>query len=170
METQQEIKDQLASFGEVLKTIHTNSIPQLPQKQNELPQSMKLSSLPPMVATDRVPDDIVGEIMNFADKEVLIKLLGNYQKSKPDWDNYRHKLPEVLLGKFTKVLQECRRFGFIAPKVQGEELVWKRILGFKRNQENADQCSMCHRSQRAGDCKGRAVNKSGQMMFKPCWR
>jgi hypothetical protein len=122
-----------------------------------------------MVVTDRQPDDIVGEFINFSEKETLVKFLSAYQKTKPDWDTYRHKIPDTLLDKFLKALQECRKHGFIAPKVVGGELFWKRIMGFPRNYKNSDQCSMCSKSQRAGDCRGRAIYKNQQRMFKPCW-
>ena len=169
METQQEIRSQLASFGEVLALKGSAITPQREQKQTSSGENMKLSSLPPLVPTDRKPDDIVSEFLDFADRETLIKFLSTYQKTKPDWDNYRHKIPDGLLSKFAKCLQECRKYGFIAPKVEGENIVWKQIFGFKRNYKNTDQCTTCSRSQRAGDCRGRAIYKNHQKMFQPCW-
>jgi hypothetical protein len=122
-----------------------------------------------MVRTERHPEDIISEVMNFADKEIMIKHLSNYQKSKPDWDTFRRKIPDNLLEKWAKVLRECRKYGFIAPKIQNEEMVWKRVMGRRSNIKNVNQCTLCPSSQRAGDCRGREKKVNNQTMFKPCW-
>lgn len=167
---QQETKNQLTSFAQILKTTATgNSTPPLPRPPTESEQSMRLTSLPPLVKTDRKPDDIVNDFMNFTDKEAIIKFLSQYQKTRPDWESFRHKIPDALLDKFAKVLRECRKNGYMRPKVENEQLVWLRVMGFKRNYKNADECSLCDRSQVAGNCRGKVVFKNHHRMFQPCW-
>lgn len=146
-----------------------NSTPPWPQKPKDMPENMKLRPLPPLVQIDKTPDDIMGEIMDFSDRESIIKFLSTYQKTRPDWDNFRNKIPDRLLDKWAKVLKNCRKFGFIRPKVENEKITWHQVLGFKRNHQNTDQCTLCSRSQRAGDCRGGIVIKNNQRMFKQCW-
>lgn len=126
--------------------------------------------MPPLARTERHPDEIVDEYFTYDDKQAFIKYLIGYQKTQIDWETYRKKIPDALLDKFTKILAACREYGFVRPRVRDEVLVWDRILGFKRNHANADQCTLCSKSQLSGNCRGRGKYKIGQLMFKTCWQ
>lgn len=147
----------------------------LHQRQRQKPiestnDTSRLNSLPPLVIPQAHPDEIVGKYLGYDDLQTITEHLTNYQKSGAEWDHYRQKIKSTLLDKWRNVLIECRENGFIGPKVQNETIVWKQILGFKRNYKAADKCSLCSRTSKGGDCRGRAIyNKQGQMMFKPCW-
>jgi len=118
---------------------------------------------------DIYPNEIMGAIMDFSDRELIIEHLQKYQKSNGDWDLYRKKMPEVLLKKWLSVLNSCRENGFISPKIWNDKIQWKQIMGFKRNYDNADQCTLCPKTQRSGSCMGKMINKNNQKMFNPCW-
>lgn len=126
--------------------------------------------LPPMIGTEKRPDEIVDSIMNTIDRKALIRYLITFQKSNPSWDAFRKEISESLLEKFKMILHEARKHGFVRPVVRDERLVWDRIMGFKRNYQNADQCTLCDRSDKTGNCRGRMIYKrDGQTIFKPCW-
>jgi hypothetical protein len=120
-----------------------------------------------MVKTERIPEDILNENTNFIDREAIVKFLSDYQKSRPDWEIFRRKIPEGLLLKWEIVLRECRKIGYVAPKIKNGELVFKQIL--TRTPKNIDDCSLCSKSITAGTCLSRGIIKKQQLMFKPCW-
>lgn len=128
-----------------------------------------MRKLPPAVIPKQTPDNIITSLMDFSERDMITKYIATYQKTRPDWDTFRNKIPEKLLLKWQKVLISCRLNGFISPRVENENLIWQQILGFPRNYENIDQCTLCARSQRAGDCHGRKEYKNSQLMFKTCW-
>jgi len=52
-------------------------------------------------------------------------MLSTYQRmgENKSWDTFREKVPERLLELYEKMLVECRRNGFIYPRVEGGELI-----------------------------------------------
>ena len=165
---QQDIKNQLARFGEILEANKED----LTQRSRPRPTPLHENitrTLPPLTIPLQKPDEIITKYFTKMEKEALVKYLSSYQKTRPDWDQFRNTMPDELLDKWTKILKECRENGFVSPRVDKWEIVWSQILGFKRNYKCVDKCSLCSSSQRAGDCKGTTKYKLDQRMFQPCW-
>ena len=98
----------------------------------------------------------------------MIDLLSAFQKTQGEWDLFRKKIPDALLAKWKKVMWECRKNGFIAPKIENNEIKWKVIMTIHTN--NCDQCTLCPTSWIAGDCKGRMKTTiHGLRNWTPCW-
>lgn len=140
------------------------------ETQIESAKNMKLQSLPPMVQTDKRPQDILNENMNFVEREAFAKYLGEFRKNKPDWNLFRTKIPESLLEKIKNVMHECKKIGYISPVVINGEVVFRQVLGQKRNYKNTDKCTLCSSSFIDGTCMGKSkYNKQNQRVFAPCW-
>jgi hypothetical protein len=109
--------------------------------------------------------------MNFVEREAYAKFLGDFRKNRPDWNLFRTKIPETLLVKIKKVLHECKAIGYISPVVINNEIVFRQVMGQKRNYQNADQCTLCSNSFIDGSCMGKShVKKAdGHRYFVPCW-
>jgi len=107
--------------------------------------------------------------LDFYEKENIIEHLEKFKASSGEWDVYRKKIPAPLLEKLTLILRECRKNGFISPRVFNGEIKWQQVEGFRRNFKNADECSVCDRNQTKGTCDGRFIYKGEQRMFVPCW-
>lgn len=139
-----------------------------PTKLTESEQNTKLR-LPPLVTPKDKPDEIIDKYFSSTEKKTFTEFLSIYQKTRPDWDAYRNKIPDGMLDKWVKILKDCRVNGFIRPQVTNGELCWSQIQGFKRNYQNADKCTLCPSSDKSGDCRGTTKYKDGQRMFRPCW-
>jgi len=99
---------------------------------------------------------------------------------------FREKIPVLLLKIWGNVLIDCRRNGFINPRVEGGDLVKGEYEGGKivfqqiisTDDRPGDLCMLCDR-----DCKRREQIESGEMKKirffnkdnanwqepKPCW-
>ena len=129
-----------------------------------------MSKLPPMVKPIKQPGQIIDFILLNSEKESMIKFLIGYHKIQTDWDVYRKKIPDELLVKWAVVMKECRENGFMAPKIQGNVIVWKKVFGFKRNQNNADKCTLCSKAYVSGECEGKLRLRNMHRVFIPCWQ
>ena len=85
----------------------TQTQPQTPTKSQGDTMS-GLSKSPPLVNPVMFPDDIIRSIFTVLEFETLIDYLEKYQKKRPEWDEYRAKIPEEILNKWCKVLKSCK--------------------------------------------------------------
>jgi hypothetical protein len=117
------------------------------------------------------PDEITDEHFTFHEKEAMIKYLIGYQKTQADWDDYRKKIPDELLQKWARILLEARENGFFNPRViNGQYIIWKQIVGFKRNYKSSDECTLCPKTFVSGECQGKMKHdQHGHRVFRPCW-
>lgn len=122
---------------------------------------------PPMVIPKRSPETIMFSILG-SDEQEMTNFLSAYQKNQPEWDVFRKKIPQELLNKFKRVMNECHSEGYVNPKVQDGNITWRQILTRVRSKDNADQCTLCPNSLAAGTCKGR-MRHTNQRLFVPCW-
>lgn len=123
-----------------------------------------------MVNPKRTPDEIVDRYVDNAEKFSIVNHIAAHQKAHGEWDTYRKKIPSDLLVKWKNILTECRKNGFMNPRVKDEKLIWSQVLGFKRNYKNTDECCLCDKSQTKGDCQGQSItDKNNQRIFVPCW-
>ena len=141
----------------------TQSIKPLVTRQTESQGTTTLNIHPPMVVPKRSPDTIMFSILG-SDEEEMGRFLATYQKTHPEWDVFRKKIPDELLRKFQRVLQECKAEGYVNPHMHEEKIVWQQILTRERHKNASDQCTLCPRSLAAGDCRGR-MRKN----FQFCW-
>ena len=118
---------------------------------------------PPMVKPNRTPEGIMFSILG-SDEEEMGRFLATYQKTSPEWDVFRKKIPDELLKKFQRVLTECKSEGYVNPHMSEGVIVWQQILTRERSKDSADPCTLCSRSFVAGDCRGR-MRKN----FQFCW-
>lgn len=111
-----------------------------------------------------------------ADYQSIVGFLATYQRQGDNrrWDDFRAKIPEPILKLWGDCLIECRRNGFVNPRVENGQIVWSQVLGDDR-ERNGDLCTMCCR-----DCKRRDMIDSGDLKQlkiinktypepKPCW-
>ena len=131
--------------------------------------NLKLHALPPLCGTSSLPQNIVDKYLTQDEYRAMIKHLSTYRKTRAEWDHYRLKIDNDLLEKWITVLEGCRRIGFVNPHIYQDEIIWNRILGFKRNIEQADKCTLCSNSQTKETCTGQTLYKKNQPMFVPCW-
>jgi hypothetical protein len=120
----------------------------------------------PLVIATIYPDDILNYHMG-VDTSAIIKHLASYRKSGVGWDEYRKKIPDDLLNKFRKVINDCRRQGFIAPRTEGEKINWLCIVG---DSKYADPCSVCPKTTYNNTCQGIEEIKEDKKIFTPCWK
>ena len=129
----------------------------------ESPRTTTLNTHPPMVIPKRSPETIMFSILG-SDEEEMGRFLATYQKTAPEWDVFRKKIPDELLKKFQRVLTECKSEGYVNPHMSEGNIVWQQILTRERSKDAADPCTLCSRSFIAGDCRGR-MRKN----FQFCW-
>jgi len=122
--------------------------------------------MPPLVKPRKLPSEIIADVLDFAEKDALKRHLSAYQKAGfgRNWDEYRRKVDDDLLGKFNQVLSLCRQSGFINPIVRGNKIQWSQVLS---PVEVAGECVLCDKSDR--DCRGWFVVTERGKEFKPCW-
>ena len=136
-------------------------------RPKSLDSNTTLNTHPPMVIPKRSPETIMFSILG-SDEQEMTNFLSAYQKNQPEWDVFRKKIPQELLNKFKKVMEECHAEGYVNPKVQDGNIIWRQILTRVRNKDYADQCTLCPNSLAAGTCKGR-MRHTNQRLFVPCW-
>jgi len=110
-----------------------------------------------------------------ADYNALVQHIEAYQKAGDMrmWDSYAAKIPQALREKWSQVLLECRRNGFIAPYVYDGKLIWRQIR--THGPMTDDLCTTCDRECKtremidSGEAKWRAVNIKGWREPKKCW-
>jgi len=143
----------------------------LPKEQTKsIEISTSLRVRPPLVTPVRMPNEIVDGLLLQSEKDMLIQHLINFQKSDCSWDSYRSKIPDTILDKFKVILKECKRNGFICPRVRQGILVWSQVLGDKRNRSASDECTLCDNNFHSGTCRGRNfITLNGGTNFKKCW-
>lgn len=111
-----------------------------------------------------------------ADYNTIVTLLTTYQRQGDNrrWDEFRHKIPDPLLKIWGDLLIECRRNGFVAPKAENGNIIWRQIYS-NNDIINGDLCTLCDR-----ECQRREKINSGEMKRlkqlnngaqepKPCW-
>ena len=117
-------------------------------------------------------------LQNNPDYKLLVNLLVTYQRQGEGrrWEDYRNKIPPQLLKIWGDILIDCRRNGFINPKVEGEVIIFYQII--TTNSRQGDLCTFCDR-----DCRRREQINSGELKAvkelnknnpnwreqKPCW-
>ena len=98
------------------------------------------------------------------------------QGERRNWDVFREKIPEALLRAWGGVMVECRRNGFVGPRVDGDRIVFQQVIS--TNDRPGDLCTLCDR-----DCKRREQIDSGETRVikemnrnnshwvepRPCW-
>ena len=141
---------------------------QRPETWQKSPQgNLRANSKPPLVIPAMMPPDIVKTIFTPEEYDSITEFLEIYGKKKPEWDQFRAKIPEILLHKFRQWLSKCRENGFIGPYVENGEIHWHQIVSF--NRKYADRCTLCHRMIIDHTCHGRMIEKNGQRNFMVCW-
>jgi len=114
-----------------------------------------------------MPEEIIRSVMMNLDYEAIYEFLEKYRKKRPEWDDYRSKIPEPLLEKWGLVLKACRENGFIYPITRDGKILFSQIQTHDRI--NVDNCTLCTNSIIAGTCKGRIKYIEGKKTFVFCW-
>jgi hypothetical protein len=126
-----------------------------------------------MVTPNRYPEEIMQDVLTYGERESLTEYLTTYQRTKPEWDNFKSKLPDILLSKLKTILSDCRKNGFVNPHIQQGKIVWRQIMGNERSRGESDECTLCVNNMQSGTCKGYFISKPEngrlQRMFKKCW-
>lgn len=112
-----------------------------------------------------------------ADYKSIVGYLTTFQRQGENrrWDEFRNKIPSPLLKIWGDLLIECRRNGFVQPRAEDDQIIWRQLIG-KSNIKNSDLCTMCER-----ECQKREMINSGEMKRlrllnneiqepKPCWK
>jgi len=152
------------------------------QKYKSHSPSGKLLKNPPVVIPQEMPRTTMRRIFQesnlseSADYRTIITLLTTYQRQGDNrrWDEFRHKIPDPLLKIWGDILIECRCNGFVAPRAENGEIIWRQIYS-TTDIKNGDLCTLCDR-----ECKRREKVDSGEMKRlrlldstiqepKPCW-
>lgn len=115
------------------------------------------------------PDDIIRSIFSVLEFETLVDLLEKYQKKRPEWDEYRAKIPEEILQKWALVLKTCKQNGFLYSDVHEKKIRWYQIKTSARTRKNNDKCAVCGNDFIYGSCKGRVKVINGQKHFLKCF-
>jgi len=101
------------------------------------------------------------------DYETMYDFLEKYQIKRPDWEDFRVKIPQSLLDKWQIVLTACRENGFINPVARNGKIVFSQIL--THNREAVDGCTVCNNSIINGTCRGRLRYIDNKKTFFFCW-
>lgn len=146
----------------------------------------KLRRMPPTVKPERMPDDIIRDIVPDAeDRRVLARHLIQYRKTEAQWDDYRKKLPDALLKSLAEITAEMRRNGFFG---LGAETTRDDMLRFTWHQALDNRvkppiipgtlCDACERKcarrekeNWINECKRNGIELKGKMAeeLPPCW-
>ena len=104
--------------------------------------------------------DIVGH-----DYETLKSVLLGYKKNRETigWDHYANKMNEDIRNTISAILAECRRQGFLNPRVQNDQIVFDYVCyNPDAKGKTLDQCTLCER-----ECNLR--DNTGVLIGIPCW-
>ena len=117
----------------------------------------------------KMPEDIISGILDYADKESMMDHLQAYQRRGEErrWEDYRKKIPTVLLNQWIQVVNECRINGFINPIIVHGKLTWAQIIG---DRSYSDQCTVCPKKYVDGSCEGKSIINKDKFDFIPCWQ
>ena len=138
-----------------------------PETWQKSPQgNLRANSKPPLVTPEIMPLALAKTIFQPDEYDSITEFLEIYGKKRPEWDQFRAKIPEILLHKFRQWLSKCRENGFIGPYVENGEIHWHQIVSF--NRKYADRCTLCHRMIIDHTCHGRMIEKNGQRNFMVC--
>jgi hypothetical protein len=152
------------------------------QRSPKLSHEGRLLSNPPVIIPEEMPQQTMRRIFqtpvlrNSADYQSIVALLTTYQRQSDNrhWDDFRNKIPPDLLKLWGDVMVECRRNGFIGPRVENGEIVWMQVIGTTAIR-NGDLCTMCDRACRrremidTGATKQMRILNPGWREPKPCW-
>ena len=161
------------------KTYNQGKTQRLPQS----PPSGRLLKHPPVIVPEELPETTMRRIFRegnldlSADYQSIIGYLTTYRRQGEHrrWDEFRNKIPPPLLKLWGDLLIECRRNGFVGPRVENGKIVWRQTVSTSDIQ-NGDLCTMCER-----ECRRREKIDSGEWKWikslnkdtpepKPCWQ
>lgn len=108
-------------------------------------------------------------IFMVSDYEAMYDFLEKYQKTRPEWDVFRGKIPEVLLNKWGRVVKECRQNGFISPTARDKKIIFHQVKSHVRNNQNNDKCTICLKRFIDYECDGKTTLYHGQYQHVKCW-
>ena len=151
------------------------------QRSPQLSHEGRLLNNPPVVIPEEMPTKTMrrifqeSDLRDSADYQSIVALLTTYQRQGDNrrWDEFRHKIPVDLLKLWGDVLIECRRNGFIGPRVENGEIVWMQVIG--NDVRNGDLCTMCDRECRrremidSGEAKRMRMLNKGWRESRVCW-
>ncbi len=111
-----------------------------------------------------------------SDYAFMMKHLEQYQKQGDGrkWEEYRQKIAPDLLEIWGTVMVECRRNGFVNPRVRYGEIVFSQIISTGYC-EDTDLCTLCervcHRREMidSGDLKRQKLINRQYQELEPCW-
>lgn len=169
--------EQLGQTREIRRFNHGRT-----QRSPQLSPSGRLLNNPPVIIPEEMPQQTMRRIFqtpvlrNSADYQSIVALLTTYQRQSDNrhWDDFRNKIPPDLLKLWGDVMVECRRNGFIGPRVENGEIVWMQVIGTTAIR-NGDLCTMCDRACRrremidTGATKQMRILNPGWREPKPCW-
>ena len=152
------------------------------QRSPQLSPSGRLLNNPPVVIPEEMPQRTMRRIFqtpvlrDSADYQSIVALLTTYQRQSDNrhWDDFRNKIPPDLLKLWGDVLIECRRNGFIGPRVENGEIVWMQVIG-TTDVRNGDLCTMCDRACRRREMTDTGASKQMRILHpgwheaRPCW-
>jgi hypothetical protein len=119
-----------------------------PRKSNETSTTSIPSPLlnrRPMIAVDSTPNEIAG-----TDLDAFKSVIRAYRGVPEDvgWDKYAASITDVSKREMVRrIMKECRRQGYVNPRVYDEKLYFDRIVRHKSEgrKEPIDLCSLCSR-------------------------
>jgi len=94
------------------------------QEPTQSQRNILRKNLVPLMPTMTTPNEIMNKHMDLNDISAMTKYLIDYQRSHADWQEYRNKIPNVLLEKWLLVVTECAEKGFINPHVRREKIIF----------------------------------------------
>ena len=96
---------------------------------------------------------------------MFVDIVNAYQKQggEANWDEYRTKAKvSDILPQMTEVMTECKRNGFMAPRVDySGKLYWQQIVSNSKDVHTLDKCTLCLR-----DCVRREMINDGTNKWK----
>ncbi|MFA5728512.1 MAG: hypothetical protein WC957_03720 [Candidatus Neomarinimicrobiota bacterium] len=142
----------------------------MPQQKQSVSLPSFIRTRPPYTTPIRWPKEIIADYLDYQEQQAWIGFIQMKQKTNGEWEDIRKKMPPELLEKTARVLSDCRRNGFINPKVFNGKLYWYQIMGSERNRNHNCECDLCDRNMTSGTCMGKFINnRLGHRDFKKCW-
>lgn len=123
-----------------------------------------------MVIPIQYPDDIIRSVFSVLELETFTDYLEKYLKKRPEWDEYRSKIPEELLLKWARVLKACKSNGFLFRDIREDKMRWWQIRTDARTVKSVDKCTLCSNDFISGTCKGLLKLINSQRTFISCWQ